>query len=130
MIDAAGHRATDLLRACLLYFPVEEKDPNPVLIMDRSDEDKANNLPVRNMAVVSNSMINVNSHLQTPIWDEFREIINNTTETTLDLLPVERFAFYKESEKVYALVQTGETSPYGNIIITKGVVFNPVVLNG
>ena len=42
---------------------------------------------------------------------------------------MERFAFYQESAKAFALVQTGETSPYGNIILTKGVVFEPVILN-
>ena len=47
VIDATGHKATDLLRAILIYFPVEEKDANPVMIMDRSDEDKTNNMAVR-----------------------------------------------------------------------------------
>ena len=46
MIDAAGHRVTDLLRAALFYFPIEEKDPNSVMIMDRSEEDTNNGLAV------------------------------------------------------------------------------------
>ncbi len=34
---------------------------------------------------------------------------------------VERFAFYKHAKKAYAIVITGETAKYGNIILKKGV---------
>ena len=36
--------------------------------------------------------------------------------------PLERFAFYDESRRCYAVVQTLERRPYGNVILTKGVV--------
>jgi L-fucose mutarotase len=35
---------------------------------------------------------------------------------------VERFAFYERARKAFAVVMTGETVKYGNIIIKKGVV--------
>ena len=35
---------------------------------------------------------------------------------------VERYAFYERAKKAYAVVLTGETAKYGNIIIKKGVV--------
>ena len=35
---------------------------------------------------------------------------------------MERFAFYERASKAYAVVMTGETTKYGNIIIKKGVV--------
>lgn len=35
---------------------------------------------------------------------------------------VERFAFYERTEEAYAVVVTGETAKYGNVIIKKGVV--------
>ena len=35
---------------------------------------------------------------------------------------VERFAFYERAKKAYAVVLTGETAKYGNIILKKGVV--------
>ena len=35
---------------------------------------------------------------------------------------VERFAFYERAKKAYAVVLTGETAKYGNIIIKKGVI--------
>ena len=36
--------------------------------------------------------------------------------------PVERFAFYELAKQAYAIVQTGEMSPYGNFIFKKGVI--------
>jgi L-fucose mutarotase len=35
---------------------------------------------------------------------------------------VERFAFYDRAKKAYAVVISGETAKYGNIIIKKGVI--------
>ncbi len=34
---------------------------------------------------------------------------------------VERFAFYERAKKAYAVVLTGETAKYGNLILKKGV---------
>lgn len=34
---------------------------------------------------------------------------------------VERFAFYERSKSCYAIVMTGETAKYGNIILQKGL---------
>ena len=34
---------------------------------------------------------------------------------------VERFAFYERAKSAYAVVMTGETAKYGNIILKKGV---------
>ena len=35
---------------------------------------------------------------------------------------VERFAFYEQAKRSFAVVMTGETAKYGNIILKKGVV--------
>ncbi len=35
---------------------------------------------------------------------------------------VERFAFYERAKRAFAIVQSGSTATYGNIIIQKGVV--------
>ena len=35
---------------------------------------------------------------------------------------MERYAFYERAKKAYAVVLTGETAKYGNIIIKKGVI--------
>ena len=35
---------------------------------------------------------------------------------------VERFAFYERAARAYAIVQTGEMQPWGNIVFKKGVI--------
>lgn len=35
---------------------------------------------------------------------------------------IERFAFYERARKVFAVVVTGETAKYGNILLKKGVM--------
>jgi len=35
---------------------------------------------------------------------------------------VERFAFYEQAKKAYAVVSTGETAFYANIILRKGII--------
>jgi L-fucose mutarotase len=35
---------------------------------------------------------------------------------------VERFAFYERAREAFAVVMTGELRPYGNVILTKGVI--------
>ena len=41
----------------------------------------------------------------------------------LSAQPLERFAFYEEAKKCFGIVQcVGERRPYGNVIITKGVI--------
>ena len=35
---------------------------------------------------------------------------------------IERFAFYEEAKKAYAIVITGESALYANIMLQKGVV--------
>ena len=35
---------------------------------------------------------------------------------------MERFAFYERAKKAYAVVLTGETAKYGNVIVKKGVI--------
>ncbi len=35
---------------------------------------------------------------------------------------MERFAFYERARKAFAVVMTGETAKYGNIILKKGVI--------
>ena len=39
-----------------------------------------------------------------------------------DIELVERFAFYERAKKAFAVVVTGETRKYGNVILKKGVI--------
>lgn len=40
--------------------------------------------------------------------------------------PVERYAFYERVRKAYAIVVTGEPQPWGNFILRKGVLGEPL----
>lgn len=55
------------------------------------------------------------------IWDTYRRIIQEK-EGDKQIDHVERFAFYDRAKEAYAVVATGETSLYANVILKKGVV--------
>ena len=40
--------------------------------------------------------------------------------------PVERYAFYERVKRAYAIVVTGEAQPWGNFILRKGVIGEPL----
>ena len=51
------------------------------------------------------------------------ETLTATNCPGLSAQPLERFAFYEEAKKCFGIVQcVGERRPYGNVIITKGVI--------
>jgi L-fucose mutarotase len=58
---------------------------------------------------------------KTPIWDEYKTIIIAANGAT-EFEEVERFAFYERSKKAFAIISTGETALYGNLIIKKGII--------
>ena len=92
-----GQNAPELLEARLKLFPLDTY-AKPVYIMEKVPGD-----------IVG-----------TPIWDEYRKIVKPYTNEELE--QIERFAFYERAKKAYAVVMTGETALYANIILKKGVV--------
>jgi L-fucose mutarotase len=52
----------------------------------------------------------------------YRAVIDQHWPGTPAIEKVERFAFYERTKKAYAVVMTGETVKYGNIILKKGVI--------
>lgn len=58
------------------------------------------------------------------IDDEFQAIISRH-EPDKRYSKIERFAFYDRARKAAAIIQTGETRLYGNIILKKGVIRLP-----
>ena len=52
----------------------------------------------------------------------YREAIDRTWPETPAVRRVERFAFYEQAKNAFAVVMTGETQKYGNIILKKGVI--------
>ena len=56
------------------------------------------------------------------IWDTYRTLLNKNGENPQSVEMMERFAFYERAKKAYAIVATGETAIYANILLKKGVV--------
>ena len=56
------------------------------------------------------------------IWDEYKALLDAHGEDSQRIQMLERFAFYERAKKAYAVVATGETAIYANILLKKGVV--------
>jgi len=54
------------------------------------------------------------------VWQEYQTIIEESETRTIAFEELERFQFYERAKKAFAVVRTGETSMYGNIILKKG----------
>jgi L-fucose mutarotase len=52
----------------------------------------------------------------------YRAVIDRRWPGTPPVERVERFAFYERARKAFAVVMTGETVKYGNVILKKGVI--------
>ncbi|MFR3309860.1 MAG: RbsD/FucU family protein [Christensenellales bacterium] len=87
----------ELLEAILKLYPLDTYS-DPVYIMQKVPGD----------------------NVETPIWKEFEAITGKYTDKPLT--QIERFEFYERAKEAYAVVTSGETALYANIIIRKGVV--------
>ena len=101
LIRADGHNVPELLDAILALFPLDSFVEQPVTLM----------------AVVPGSEIT-----RPPIWDCFETIIHTHEPVHNGIAQVERFAFYEQAKAAYAIVATGESALYANIILKKGIV--------
>ena len=60
--------------------------------------------------------------METPIWDTYKEIIRKYDDRGDAVVGnIERFAFYDE-KTAYAIIATGESALYANLMLQKGVV--------
>ena len=60
--------------------------------------------------------------LDTTVEISYRAVIDKRWPGTPHIERIERFAFYERAQKAYAVLMTGETATYGNIILKKGVI--------
>ena len=61
--------------------------------------------------------------VETPIWDTYKQIVAKHDERGADAIGnIERFAFYDEAKTAYAIIATGESAIYANVMLQKGVV--------
>ncbi|KPP63748.1 fucose mutarotase-like [Scleropages formosus] len=99
---AASLHIPELLEAVLKLFPLDTYVHSPAAVMDLVDSDKQRGLAVQ-------------------VWETYSRILKEAGSDK-PLEKVERFEFYERAKKAFAVVATGETSLYGNLIIKKGVI--------
>jgi L-fucose mutarotase len=101
VIRMDGHGVPEILDAILQVFPLDTYIESPVNLMEVIKGDTK----------------------ATPIWNVYEEIIAKYDERgKAAIKAVERFSFYEEAKKSYAIIATGESALYANIILQKGVV--------
>ncbi|MBN1250432.1 MAG: L-fucose mutarotase [Anaerolineae bacterium] len=99
VIRADGLRVADLLDAILPLFVLDGYVDSPVMMM----------APVPGDA------------LDPSVEASYRAAIDRYWPETPAIARIERFAFYERTKSAFAVVMTGETAKYGNIILKKGV---------
>lgn len=57
-----------------------------------------------------------------PICESFGTLVERYSDGRFGVKPIERFAFYDRARESFAVVVTGETRLYGNLILKKGVI--------
>lgn len=99
LIRADGHGVPELLDAILQLFPLDTYVEAPVMLMQVTPGDDVD--PV--------------------IWKDYRKIVD-AHQDNVKFEEIERFAFYERARDAYAIVATGESALYANVILKKGVV--------
>lgn len=101
LIRMDGHGVPEILEGILKLMPLDQYVDRPVTLMERCEGDNAD----------------------ISIWDRYNKIIASEESRGESLIgTLERFAFYDEAKKAYAVIATSETSQYANIILKKGCV--------
>ena len=61
--------------------------------------------------------------VETPLGDEYKAVVAKYDERgVIAFGEIERFAFYEEAKKAYAIIATGEKALYANLLLQKGVI--------
>lgn len=98
-----GQDIPALLDAILTVFPLDSYVEKPVTLMQLMDCDVGK--------------------VPTPIWDEYKVVVAKHDERGASAVGnIDRFDFYDEAKKCYAIIATGEKAVYANVILQKGVV--------
>ncbi|HBB20709.1 MAG TPA: L-fucose mutarotase [Ruminococcus sp.] len=100
LVRLDGHGVTEILDAVMRFFPLDSYTPSPVGLM----------------AVVPGDDV------EPTIWEDYKATICKYEPERCNIEFIQRFDFYERAKKAYAVVATGETAIYANIILKKGVV--------
>ena len=96
-----GHGGVEVMKAIIALFPLDDFVEKQMAVME-----------------VPDGMFEGN---QAPIWAEY-EAAGKTDLPSARFEFMEHEAFMDRARKAYAVVQTGESALYANIILRKGVV--------
>ena len=98
VLRADGLKITTLLDAILPLFELDSY-ADPLIMMQAVEGDE----------------------LDPSVEAAYRAEINKHAPNAPEVLRIGRFEFYDRAEKAAAVVMTGETAKYGNIVLKKGV---------
>lgn len=101
LVRLDGHGVPEILEAILKLVPLDPYVDSPVMLMQVTPGDDID--PV--------------------IWKDYAKIVKEQSGD-FKMSEIERFAFYERARNAYAIIATGETALYANIILKKGVVVN------
>lgn len=102
VIRCDGHSIPEILDAILTFMPLDSYVEHPVTFMEV--------LP--------------NDPYVPEIWDTYREIGKRYETDGLREKVINKYDFYEQGAKTYAVVTTSESALYANLILKKGVVKN------
>ena len=99
VLRADGLKIPDLLDAILPLFILDSYVETPLIMMSAVSGDQ----------------------LDPAVEISYRQAIDKHWPNTLPIQRIDRFDFYDRAKQAYAILMTGETVKYGNIILKKGV---------
>ncbi len=99
VLRADGLRIADLLDAVLPLFELDSYVDSPLLMMGAVPGDQ----------------------LDPAVEAAYRKAVDRHCPDAPPIARIDRFAFYERTRSAFAVVMTGETAKYGNIILKKGV---------
>jgi len=99
VLRADGLKIRDLLDAILPLFILDPYVESPLIMMAPVSGDK----------------------LDPAVQTSYRQAIDKHWPNTPPIKSIDRFDFYDRSKQAFAILMTGETVKYGNIILKKGV---------
>ena len=99
VLCADGRKIADLVDAILQIYELDGYVDAPLVMMAAVPGDK----------------------LDPRVEKAYRAAVDRHAPRTPPIARMERFAFYDRAKEAFAVVMTGETAKYGNIILKKGV---------
>ncbi len=104
VVRADGLRIADLLDGILPLFAIDSYVPDPIVMMAAVEGDRAD----------------------PEVHRRYRTVIDAHHPRAQPTCFLPRFEFYDRARQAFAVVATGETATYANIVLKKGVTPVPV----